>query len=728
METKEQRKRSGTISGQRSAIESDFPFPEISEIAERESWRKEVYRPIYHLHKWWAKRLGSVFRAAIIGAASGKGADVMEQFYEKTQFPDAVVYDPFLGSGTTVGEAHKLGCTAVGKEINQVAYRVVKTALSRLDRSRIQDFYSKVEEEVKTDLLSLYRSSDGRGKECDVLYYFWVKHVPCPSCTQEVELFKSYVFAKHAYPKKHPEVHTICPECKTVFESHYEDEIVECPECENEFDQNDGPARRTRATCPHCRSDFRIIDAAKSREGPPEHRMYAKLVLRDDGKKEYLPITEEDRNLYREAHRRWEDTDFSLPKVELEEGENTNQVINYGYRYWNQFFNSRQLLGLSRLAESISDLPKSPERDVLSCLFSGTLEFNNMFASYKGEGTGAVRHMFSHHVLKPERTPLEANIWGTPKSSGAFSQLYDYRVKRFLDYRESPFELSVEYEDGSKSSRKVYGVNPPIEGGAHELSEVESLEKGEVYLSCGDSRSVDLPDESVDYVVTDPPFFDNVHYSELADFFHVWQNLLFEEDGDVTWTTRQKGEVQDANPEDFSRKLSEVFKECHRVLKDDGLLVFSYHHSREEGWTSVSKSVLDAGFRFVASQPVKSEMSTATPKSQSSEPIDLDVFLVCRKEESLQSSSVDSSEAFSRAREAAREKVRRFNEKGRELSRGDVRGILSSELLVSLSSSAETGKFAQKFEDLLSESDEVVEEMASSQVLSKQSPQKGLFA
>ena len=48
-----------------------------------------------------------------------------------------------------------------------------------------------------------------------------------------------------------------------------------------------------------------------------------------------------------------------------------------------------------------------------------------MFASYKGEGTGAVRHMFAHHILKPERVPLEANLWGTPKSSGSFSTMFE---------------------------------------------------------------------------------------------------------------------------------------------------------------------------------------------------------------------------------------------------------------------------------------------------------------
>jgi len=84
-------------------------------IAEVESWRKEIYRPIYHVHKWWAHRLGSVFRAAILGTASPRRASVLDLFFEPAQLPGMVVFDPFMGSGTTVGEAHKLGCTAIGQ-------------------------------------------------------------------------------------------------------------------------------------------------------------------------------------------------------------------------------------------------------------------------------------------------------------------------------------------------------------------------------------------------------------------------------------------------------------------------------------------------------------------------------------------------------------------------------------------------------------------------------------
>lgn len=53
-----------------TALECDFPQVEISQLAEQESWRKEINRPIYHIHKWWATRLGSVFRGVTLGALS----------------------------------------------------------------------------------------------------------------------------------------------------------------------------------------------------------------------------------------------------------------------------------------------------------------------------------------------------------------------------------------------------------------------------------------------------------------------------------------------------------------------------------------------------------------------------------------------------------------------------------------------------------------------------------
>lgn len=321
----------------RTSIESDFPFEWLSEVAEIESWRKEVYRPIYHMHKWWARRLGSVFRAAILGATHPTGTDIMELFYRPVDLDGLVVFDPFMGSGTTVGEAYKLGCTAIGRDINPVAYRLVKTALARISRRQLLELYRLLEEQVAQELRALYVSADSSGVPCDVLYYFWVKTLPCPSCRNDVALFSTYMFARHAYPKKHPQVHIVCPDCGEVFASTYEAKQVTCPGCSLMFNPHRGPAQKTKAQCPNCGTAFRIAETALAQGHPPDHRLYAKLILRRNGSKEYLRITQSDLRAYEAARKRLRELKPPLPHVEILPGYNTQQVLNYGYQYWGWF-------------------------------------------------------------------------------------------------------------------------------------------------------------------------------------------------------------------------------------------------------------------------------------------------------------------------------------------------------------------------------------------------------
>ena len=671
--------------GPSRAIENGFPFEEISRIAELESWRKEVWRPVYHMHKWWAQRLGSVFRAALIGAAMPEGEDVLARFYGATHLDDIVVYDPFMGSGTTVGEAAKLGCRVVGRDINPVAYRNVKVALSAISRRRLLDLYTQLEAAVAVDLRALYRSIDASGHECDVLYWFWVKHLPCPQCSRRVDLFSDYVFARHAYVRRNPAVQVVCPECGQVVAASNTDVSVLCPDCRAVFDPHVGTVRGARGTCRACGHEFAVASTARSLNRPPSERLYAKLLLLGDGSKRYARTTTKDDLAYEAASAQLHASGTPLPVVKLEDGYNTRQAISYGYTSWDQFFNDRQLLALSLLAGGIRSLPDCPEKEALALLFSGTLEFNNMFASYKGEGTGAVRHMFAHHILKPERTPIEANLWGTPKSSGSFSTLFKSRLLRALDYKESPWELGIDKAGDGKQGQRVRGLSRPMESTVVTAWPPDGLEPGNVYLSCGDSSRTDLPDGSVDIVLTDPPFFDNVHYSELADFFFVWQQLWFPDDAvPAAMTTRSASEVQDTQAHAFASKLAGVFTECCRVLRDDGLLVFSYHHSREDGWSALATAIHEGGFVPVQAQPVKSEMSVAMPKTQAKSPIDLDMLIVCRKAARDSRERIASLTALDTAARITRIRVNRFNEAARMLSLNDVRVTLISQLMVEL--------------------------------------------
>lgn len=199
-------------------------------------------------------------------------------------------------------------------------------------------------------------------------------------------------------------------------------------------------------------------------------------------------------------------------------------------------------------------------------------------------------------------------------------------------------------------------------------------------------------------MVTDPPFFDNVHYSELADFFYAWQQLP---DGGEARTTRASAEVQDTDSDSFAAKLRAVFAECCRVLKDDGLLVFTYYHSRDEGWEAVAQAILGAGLVVVNSHPVKSEMSVAAPKSQAKEPIQLDIIIVCRKMDGAPSRRVSVKQAL----QSAWAKLGRLTDAGLRLSRNDRRVVLFGQLLATICTPEEAPHISRRVESELASLD-----------------------
>jgi adenine-specific DNA methylase len=157
-----------------------------------------------------------------------------------------------------------------------------------------------------------------------------------------------------------------------------------------------------------------------------------------------------------------------------------------------------------------------------------------------------------------------------------------------------------------------------------------------------------------------------VHYSQLADFFYVWiRHILGTQGPFKTESSRSREEVQQTDAKMFTQNLAAVYKDCCRVLKDDGLLVFTYHHSRHEGWISVLEAIYRAGFYIETTHPVKSEMSVAVPKLQAREPINLDMILVCRKRKLIKTYSRPPRSLLSDASEAARMLVARFNKVGK---------------------------------------------------------------
>ena len=692
-----------------SALERDFPIVEISQLAEQESWRKEINRPIYHIHKWWATRLGSVFRAITLAALSRSDTDTWKGFYNRHQFSGKVVLDPCMGSGTTLGEAIKLGAKAIGCDINPVSTFLVRQAFSRVPEADLRAVFSQLENTVAPDIRRYYQTRDPRsGELIPVLYFFWVKTVRTPD-GDEVPLLSSYVFSQDAYPKKKPRAQIVCPHCWGVIEDRYDATALQCPHCTHCFNPQEGPASGQYVTT-KAGNRYRIKDLFPADGLPPLHRLYAMLALRPDGEKVYFPARDEDLALFAQAEARVQTEALPLPTLAVRPGHNTDQARGYNYTNWRSFFNARQLLCLGLLLRAILEIKDEAVQEQMLCLFSSTLEFNNLFCSFKGEGTGAVRHMFSNHILKPERAPLENSVWGTQKSSGTFSTLFESRLipaKRYLDH---PFEIAFENDllGGRTGTRKIVASDAIQAERVASWDELLATNRGLLILN-GDSSRLRVPDASVDAVITDPPYFDFVHYSELSDFFFAWLSPVLKDR--YPWFSRanssDKGEVQHKDPRVFAKQLMSVFSECCRVLKDDGVLAFSFHHSRVEGWAAIYEAITRAGLAVVAAHPVHAELRGASPKTAAKEPISLDAILVCKKRASAHAPKFDKRAIIKRSAALAS----KLQAAGMLISSGDRFVIIASQTLAALSNAS--AEFEVVCETILEASQAAQQEMKS---------------
>jgi adenine-specific DNA methylase len=120
------------------------------------------------------------------------------------------------------------------------------------------------------------------------------------------------------------------------------------------------------------------------------------------------------------------------------------------------------------------------------------------------------------------------------------------------------------------------------------------------------AEQLPLAAASVDAVVTDPPYFDNVMYSELVEFYYVWLRQFLAGDYcqfEPAYGDRAREAVTDpAGPRraaHYREVLQSVFTECRRVLKPGAPMICTFHHGAAEAWITLVSAVLAAGFGLV---------------------------------------------------------------------------------------------------------------------------------
>lgn len=156
-------------------IEKQYDVSFISNLALREKQIQQNYRPIIAVHKWFARRPGTLFRGLILSEFQKEA--LRESFYRSHDFNGLTVADPFMGGGTPLIQANRVGCDIAGYDINPMAYWIVREEIEHLDLQDYRRAALALRSGLENRIGHLYRTTCLKcgSKEAHVKYFLWVK-------------------------------------------------------------------------------------------------------------------------------------------------------------------------------------------------------------------------------------------------------------------------------------------------------------------------------------------------------------------------------------------------------------------------------------------------------------------------------------------------------------------------------------------------------------------------
>jgi putative DNA methylase len=338
-----------------------------------------------------------------------------------------------------------------------------------------------------------------------------------------------------------------------------------------------------------------------------------------------------------------------VPTERIPAGNKTNEPLRYGMRLWSDVFSPRQLLGHVTSVEIYRELLNEAEAsghmtDVARAAFAylalsldKMLNYNSRMSVWMSTRE-VVANTFNRHDF--------AFAWSHAEMAPLIEGLgYDWAIEQTAKCIEELVGLARPDVD-VRASRK--GRNAPG------LFEDVGFVAPPVSITC---RSADalthIADESVDAVVMDPPYYDNVMYAELSDFFYVWLKRtaghVFPELFTRTLTDKQNEAVANAAKfqdqpgakklaaEDYRERMAAIFAECRRVLKPDGIMTLMFTHKASGAWDALTTGLMEAGFSISASWPINTEAEGSLHIKNKSA-ANSTIFLACRPRPAAQRS------------------------------------------------------------------------------------------
>jgi len=616
-------------------IEQLFDISFVAGLALREKQIQQNYRPPIAVHKWFARRPGTLFRALILSEFVDSA--LRESFYESHDLEGLRVADPFMGGGTPLMEANRVGCDILGCDINPMAYWIVRQEIEHLDLIAYRKAAGALRSALETSIGHLYRTKcrECGSDEAHVKYFLWVKVIPCKNCAHEIRLFPGYLLAQD---RRHPRNVFVCAECGALTESESRTHPGACGTCGAAL-RVKGLAKRGRCVCPVCLTPNTFPDATR---GAPMHALFAieYICLACKGSHQgrfFKQPDAEDLAKVTDAGDRWDRTRARFaPTDEIPSGDESDRLHRWGYSHYREMFNARQLLGLELSCRRIEAVRNERVRNALATNLSDLLRYQNMLCRYDAMALKSL-DIFSVHGFPVGLIACESNLLGIPNGrvggsvgSGGWSNIIEkyFKAKAYCD---APFEFRHEGKNKIRVDMNGEWIGDEPNGRA-------GGRLRHVTLACGNAAVNSVAVDSLDAVFTDPPYFGNVQYAELMDFCYVWLRKLigrtatfgaFEPQSTRTPDELTGNVSMGRDLAHFTEGLACVYRRMNEALKPGRPLAFTYHHNDIRAYHPVAVAILDAGLACSGSVPCPAEMGASIHINGTGSSI-IDTVFVCR--------------------------------------------------------------------------------------------------
>lgn len=643
----------------RRFIEEHFPVKEVSVESARDKTVRHGH--ISTLHMWWARRPLAASRATIyaslIPAPDNDKAvlDIKQEIAKLSRWnnppdPDIIgrakksildynktsprVLDPFAGGGSIPLEALRLGCDTYATDYNPVATFIVKAIIEnpflqnpRNDQgvelgthadaqlsASVKKWSRWIYREAEKELASFFPNND----QGEPVGYLWSRCIPCqnPRCGATVPLIKQFWLVNTK--KKKIALLPIVEDKNVVFKI-VGDKGTKIP---SDFDPTKGTTSKGKARCLVC--NYRM-EGDRVKTLFAQHNNFERMTVvitnvTNRSGKAYTTVSNKDLTAFTNAANAFKKkivaltAKYNIEPIPTESlppaGTLGFRVQRYGMNAWGDLFNDRQKLVLITFMEKILEAADKMKKD-----HNGNMQALPYLAIILDR-------------LADKNATLSRWVVGRENIGSVFGR---QALPMVWDYSEvNPF-TSVGWSNMEKWVLKV-------------LEHLASIDTKPAVVQQASATALPFESEFFDAVITDPPYYDNVPYSHLSDFFYVWLKrtlgnqfpklfstpLTPKSDEVVAYSNVRGG--HNSGKVVYENRLMRSFAEIHRVLKKDGISIIVYAHKSTDGWETLINSLLGAGLVVTAAWPIHTEMKERL-RSKKSAALLSSIYMVCRKQQ-----------------------------------------------------------------------------------------------